>query len=139
MRSSPLSLAAVLLMAAAVAACTGGGTGAGGMAGISPSAGSSDGSLGQNLAGESCRGVPRAGAAALPGEPKPLDILCGAGQEPVGSLWTAPLPASAQTGDPNERHASVVRAATETPGGRRLAERFITVHSKIEVIVVFGK
>jgi len=93
------------------------------MAGISPSAGSGDGSLGQNLAGESCRGVARAGAAASPGEPKPLDILCGTGQEPVGSLWTAPLPASAQTGDPNERHASIVRAATETPGGRRLAER----------------
>jgi len=119
-----VSLAAALLMATTAAACTGGSNGAGGIAGISPSAGAgSDGALGQNLAGEACRGVPRSGAAALSGEPAPLDILCGTSQEPVGSLWTAPLPASAQTGDPDQRRASIVRAFPETPGGRRLAER----------------
>jgi CHAT domain-containing protein len=123
MRRSLISVSVAVLIAATAAACTGGGNNAGGMAGISPSAGNSDGTLGQNLAGESCRGVPRAGAAALPGEPAPLDIVCGTGQVPVGSLWTAALPASTQTGDPDQRHASIVQAAGETPGGRRIAER----------------
>ncbi len=124
MRHAARSLSGALLIAAAVAACTGGNKDTGTMAGISPaSGGGSDAALGQNLAGESCRTAPRAGAAALPGEPAPLDILCGAGKEPVGSLWTAVLPASSQTGDTDQRHASMARAAADTPGGRRAAER----------------
>src|SRR5437763_1656258 len=78
MRRSSLAIGTALALAAAAAACTGGNGGAG-VAGISPAAGSGDGTLGQNLAGESCRGVPRSGASALPGEPAPLDVLCGAG------------------------------------------------------------
>ncbi|HKX07841.1 MAG TPA: CHAT domain-containing tetratricopeptide repeat protein [Stellaceae bacterium] len=117
-----LPLAAVLLVAA-VAACTGGGKDAAGVAGISPAAGGSDGGLGQNLAGESCRTQPRTGASALPGEPAPLGILCGSGKEPVGSLWTAALPASELTGDADQRHARILRASAETPGGRRAGER----------------
>src|SRR5579872_1958138 len=123
MRRYSLLLAAALL-AAAAAACTASSNGTRGIAAISPSAGDgSDGALGHNLAGESCGTVPRTGASALPGEPAPLDILCGSGKEPVGSLWTAALPASSQTGDPDRRRASIVRAVAETPGGRRVAER----------------
>jgi CHAT domain-containing protein len=123
MHRSSIPLAAVLLISAALAACTGGGNATGRMAGISPSAGGGDGALGQNLVGESCRSVPRAGASALPGEPAPLDILCGAGKDPAGSLWTAALPASDQQGSRDQRHASILRATAETPGGRRLADR----------------
>jgi CHAT domain-containing protein len=123
MRRSSISRVGALLMAAAAAACTGGGNSGGGMAGISPSAGSGDGTLGQNLAGEPCHDAPRSGAAALPGEPAPLNIFCGTDQEPVGSLWAAPLSASSQTGDSDQRHVTIVRAASETPGGRRLTER----------------
>lgn len=118
-----LPFLAAALMTAAVVACTGGGKDAGGVAGISPSAGGSDGALGQNLAGESCRTRPRTGASALPGEPAPLDILCGSGKEPVGSLWTSALPAADQIGDADQRHASILRALAETPGGRRAGER----------------
>jgi len=118
------ALAFTASLAIGIAACTGGSNGPGGVAGISPAAGGSDGALGQNLAGESCRASPRTGAAALPGEPAPLDILCGTAKDPVGSLWTTAIHASAQTGDsPDQRHTSIIRAASETPGGQRLAER----------------
>ena len=88
MRRSSLSIGIALVLAATTAACTAGNRGTG-IASISPAAGSVDGTLGQDLARETCRGVPRSGAAALPGEPVPLDILCGTGLEPVGSLWMA--------------------------------------------------
>ncbi len=119
-RPGPARALAVLI-AAAAAGCTAGGNGSG-IAGISPQAGG-EGTLGQDLAGESCRSVPRTGASALPGEPAPLDILCGSGKEAVGSLWSTALPASARSGDADQRHISIARAVTETPGGRRLAER----------------
>src|SRR5713226_126927 len=120
MHRLPLSSAMALAMAAAVAAC---GASNGGMATISPAAGGGDSTLGQDLAGEPCRGVPRAGASASQGEQTPLDIVCGTGQEPVGALWAAPLPPGTASGDATERHASIVRAAAETSGGRRIAER----------------
>ena len=120
---SPLAFTAALAISVAITACTGGSNGAGGIAGISPAAGGGDGALGQNLAGEPCRASSRTGAAALPGEPAPLDILCGTAKEPVGSLWTSAVPPSAQAGNPEQRHASMARAASETPGGRRVAER----------------
>jgi CHAT domain-containing protein len=119
MRRSWLSPAMTLLLAAVAAAC--GGDGGGGMASISPAAGG--GALGQNLAGEPCRAVPRTRAVAPPGERAPLDIVCGAGPEPVGALWIAPLPAGSASADLVERHASIVRAATGTASGRRIAER----------------
>src|SRR5690242_7855174 len=83
MRLAPLTLAMALLLGPLVAGCTGGGKDAGGLAAIGPAAGNTEGSVGQNLAGESCRTAPRTGASALPGEPAPLDLLCGTGKEPV--------------------------------------------------------
>ncbi|MGH7124935.1 MAG: CHAT domain-containing protein, partial [Stellaceae bacterium] len=112
------------LMVVTAAACTGSNKGADtSMAGIRPAAGAGDASLGETLAGESCRIALRAGGTGVSGQPAPLDITCGAAKEPIGTLWITALPADASASDAAERHAKLARAASDTTGGRRITER----------------
>ena len=105
----------------ALAGCAGAG-GTGGTGGTARN-GSADGSgLGQDLAGEQCRGVPRSGVL-VPGAAPPLDIFCGEGKEPVGSLWTSADPASIGSLGGAERRAAIERAAREGVAGQSIRER----------------
>src|SRR5215472_11797951 len=118
-RSTPF-IALALLISAVGGGCAGGRSG---LADISPAAGGGDSSLGETLAGESCRSAPRAGEPGVPAQFAPLDITCGTAHEPVGTLWVTALAASASSSDAAERHAAIERAAGNSTGGRRIAER----------------
>lgn len=118
-RSTPF-IALALLISAVGGGCAGGRSG---LADISPAAGGGDASLGETLAGESCRSAPRAGEPGVPAQFAPLDITCGTAHEPVGTLWVTALAASASSSDAAERHAAIERAAGNSTGGRRIAER----------------
>jgi CHAT domain-containing protein len=117
-RSAPLTALALLILAAG-AGCTSSGR----LADIRPAAGGADASLGETLAGESCRITPRADAREIPAQLAPLDITCGTAETPVGTLWVSSLPASQMPGDAAERHAAIARAMGNSTGGRRIAER----------------
>ncbi|HVM80310.1 MAG TPA: CHAT domain-containing protein [Stellaceae bacterium] len=94
-----------------------------GGAGGAAKADSADGSgLGQDLAGEQCRGVPRSGVL-VPGVAPPFDIFCGEGKEAVGSLWTSAEPASIGSLGGAERREAVERAAREGVAGQSIRER----------------
>lgn len=105
----------ILLGALALASCSGAG-------GASKGASGNAASLGKNLVGEECRGVPRAGQL-VPGAPPPLDIFCGKGQEPVGSLWTSAMPASVGALKGEERRAAIEKASREGVAGLSIRER----------------
>jgi CHAT domain-containing protein len=115
MRNRLASRSILLLGLLVLAGC--GGTGGAGKSGAADASG-----LGQDLAGEQCHGVPRAGQL-VPGAPPPLDIFCGSAQEPVGSLWTSALPANAGSLAPVERRAAIERAAREGVAGQSIRGR----------------
>lgn len=79
--------------------------------------------LGQDLAGEQCRAVARSGPPPIPGAPPPLDIFCGAAEEPGGSLWTDALPPRIGALQGAARRAAIERAAIETVEGENVAQR----------------
>ncbi len=80
------------------------------------------GPLGTTATGDECRWEPRPGMPPVPGMPAPIDIFCGTGQAPTGSLWIDGLDAAAPA-QGAERKAALEATAKRTLEGAAIARR----------------
>ncbi|HKF71797.1 MAG TPA: CHAT domain-containing tetratricopeptide repeat protein [Stellaceae bacterium] len=81
-----------------------------------------DETLGTTAAGEACHAAPRPGIAPVPGTPAPLDVFCGAGKTPSGSVWIDGLEAGIPSEGP-ARKAALEATAKRTLEGSAIARR----------------
>jgi len=78
--------------------------------------------LGSTATGEECRAAPRPGMPPVQGMPAPLDVFCGSGKTPTGSVWIDGL----EAGSPGEgpaRKAALEATAKRTLEGSAIARR----------------